>query len=73
MLTRDTENPTGTWDMEGCGITEEEAITRRAEIPAEAWKIYLEGVSDRIPTGFAYHKNTGWCVLMCGQGPMFAY
>lgn len=74
MFARDIENPQTAWDMEGLIVTESAAIAARAEIPAEAWKIYLENLYERVPSSFAYHKSTGWCVISsCGQGPIFDY
>ena len=39
----------------------------------EAYKIAKESSEQGYPTGIAYDKELGWCVLMSGQGPFIAW
>jgi hypothetical protein len=40
--------------------------------PAVIFNNYVESVKEEIPSAIAYHKDYGYFLLQCGQGPYIA-
>ncbi len=54
------------FELEGYLVKEDQ----HQNAPAEAIKIYNEGVAEGVPTGIAKHPRFGWFVIQTsGQGP----